>query len=424
MAANDALQGALNWLALQQQAMLDGTIKLAEINSGSLHAAGVSAVADAVSAYVRDWLSLDSERIKLADFQRIDSQGHMESYPLGPLLRFGKHPRAPLQILLCAHLDTVFAVDSPFQQTRWLDQERLQGPGVTDLKGGIMVMLKALEALEISPLAGRIGWQVVLNPDEEIGSISSAPILAAAAAQAHLGLVYEPCLPNGHLAGNRKGSGNFTLCVQGRSAHAGREHHLGRNAVRAVSDFICALDDLNGQRPGLTINPAFVQGGGANNVVPDFALCRFNIRLQTSADQNWCQTQLQTLLQDVNARDGLRAELHGQFTRAPKVLSKANLELFQQLRDAGQTLGMDIQWQDTGGCCDGNNLAAAGLANIDTLGVQGGNIHSATEFLWVPSLVQRARLSTTLLLQLADDPQQALKRLGHPTPPQAGGSYD
>ena len=88
-------------------------------------------------------------------------------------------------------------------------------------------------------------------------------------------MIYEPCFPDGNFAGQRKGSGNFTVVVRGRAAHAGREHHLGRNAIRAMSDFVAALDELNGQRPGLTVNPGFIQGGGAVNTVPDLCLCRF-----------------------------------------------------------------------------------------------------------------------------------------------------
>ncbi len=390
----------LAWLDSQQQTMLETTIALSRINSGSYNAAGVNAVGEAINRFS---LPLGGERefIEVAPHRAVGSDGNMIEQPLGRALRIRKRPEAPLQVLLGGHLDTVFAADHPFQDIRWLDDNTLNGPGVADLKGGLVLMFKALEALELSPWADRIGWEVLLNPDEEIGSGSSAHLLAESARRHHLGMIYEPSFPDGNLAGERKGSGNFSVVARGRAAHAGREHHLGRNAIRALCDFISALDDLNGQRSGVTINPGFIQGGGAVNIVPDTAIARFNIRLQHPDDEIWCLEQIRTLIDSIGQRDGISLELHGQFGRKPKLLSPANLRLFELVRDCGQALDMDLQWLPTGGCCDGNNLAAAGLPNIDTLGVQGGKIHSADEYLLVSSLSQRAKLSALLLLKLA-----------------------
>jgi glutamate carboxypeptidase len=170
-----------------------------------------------------------------------------------------------------------------------------------------------------------------------------------------------------------------------------------------MCDFISALDSLNGQREGVTINPGFIQGGGAVNVVPDLCVSRFNIRLEKSEDEAWCLSQINQLIQELNERDGIQVELHGGFGRKPKVLTPANLKLFELAQSCGQQLGLPIQWKATGGCCDGNNLAAAGIPNIDTLGVQGGNIHSSDEYMLVSSLTERARLSALLLMRLATE---------------------
>jgi glutamate carboxypeptidase len=116
-------------------------------------------------------------------------------------------------------------------------------------------------------------------------------------AKAHVGMTYEPALADGSLAGARKGSGNFSLRCRGRAAHAGREHHLGRNAIVAAADFARGLDLLNGQRPDITFNVSRIDGGGAPNVVPDLGICRFNVRVKTEEDtpsgprprsRNWC----------------------------------------------------------------------------------------------------------------------------------------
>jgi glutamate carboxypeptidase len=390
----------LNWIDEHYEQMLARTIELSHINSGSFNPAGVNQVGAKLIEYARV-LDAKVEVLKVDPFKHIDTKGEQQFLPMGDAVRLTKRPEAPLQIFFCGHLDTVFPIDSDFQTTTWLDDDTLNGPGVADLKGGLIVMLKAIEALERSPYADKIGWEILFNPDEEIGSQGSAKFIAQAAKRVNLGLIYEPSFPDGNFAGARKGSGNFSVITKGKPAHAGREHHLGRNAVRAMCDFVSALDDLNGQRTGVTINPALIEGGGANNVVPDMCLSRFNIRLEQPEDEKWCLDNIQTILDEINSRDGLSIEMHGHFGRKPKVLTPANEKLFQLACDCGSQLGLELTWLPTGGCCDGNNLAEAGIPNIDTLGVQGGKIHSSDEYVKVKSLTQRAKLSALLLLKLA-----------------------
>ncbi|MCJ8337009.1 MAG: hydrolase [Pseudomonadales bacterium] len=390
----------LEWIDGQYQQMLERTIELSHINSGSFNPEGVNQVAAKLIEYCQV-LDAKVEILPVAPFKHIDNSGVEKELPMGNAVRLSKRPDAELQIFFCGHLDTVFPLDSDFQTTQWLDDETLNGPGVADLKGGLMVMLTAIEALERSPFADRIGWEILFNPDEEIGSQGSAGFIAEAAKRVNLGMIYEPSFPDGNFAGARKGSGNFSVISRGKTAHAGREHHLGRNAVRAMCDFISALDDLNGQRAGVTINPALIEGGGANNVVPDMCLSRFNIRLEQPADEQWCLDNIQSILDEINQRDGISIEMHGHFGRKPKVLTPTNEKLFQLACDCGAQLGLDLTWLPTGGCCDGNNLAEAGIPNIDTLGVQGGKIHSSDEYLKVKSLTVRAKLSAMLLMKLA-----------------------
>ena len=396
----DTFSPQLTLLDNKQQEMIAQTIQLASINSGSFNAAGVNSVLEAIIELAKP-LDAEHQRIAVAPFKEINDNGSENQRLLGDALQFQKRPDAPLQLFLCAHMDTVFAKDSPFQQVQWLNDHTLNGPGVTDLKGGIVVMLQALAVLEQSPWAEQIGWTILLNPDEEIGSISSAPLIEAAAKQAHIGMIFEPCFPSGDLAGQRKGSGNFAVVAQGQAAHAGREHHLGRNAIRALCDFISAMDDLNGQRKGVTFNPAYIHGGGATNVVPDLCMHKFNIRLEQPEDQQWCTESLNKIIADINQRDGIRLTLHGGFTRQPKIISPANQALLDFAIEIGSCLSLQLQVKPTGGCCDGNNLAALGIANIDTLGVQGGAIHSEEEYLDLRSLIPRAKLSAALMLTLA-----------------------
>lgn len=380
--------------------MLADTIALAEINSGSFNRDGVNKVREKVAELARG-LAADISVHPVAPFERINAQGQSEKIALGDALRLQKRPDAPLQLFFCAHLDTVFPPDSPFQTVQWLDEHTLNGPGVTDLKGGIVVMLNALAAFEQSALAENVGWTILFNPDEEIGSLSSAPLIEEFSRPAHLGLIYEPCYANGNLAGQRKGSGNFSVVCEGLAAHAGREHDKGRNAVRAMCEFVVALDDLNGKRAGVTINPARIEGGGANNVVPALCTHHFNIRLEQPEDEHWCLTEINAISERLNARDGISLAVHGGFGRKPKVLSDSNIQLLELTRACGQAVGLDFTWEATGGCCDGNNLAALGIPNVDTLGVHGGKIHSTDEYLLVPSLLSRSKMNTLLLLSLA-----------------------
>jgi len=390
----------LDWIDGQAEAMVDRLVAWSRINSGSYNQQGLERMLAALRESL-EALGGELEVVHLEPMETVGSSGQIERVPLGQALRVCKRPEAPLQVFLGGHMDTVFGPEHPFQDTAWGEGDVLRGPGVADLKGGLVIMRTVLEALERSPFAGGLGWEVLINPDEEIGSPGSAPWLQAAARRNHLGLVYEPALADGTLAGERKGSGNFTLVVRGRAAHAGREHYLGRNAVVALARLIQAVDALNGQRPGVTVNPAHIEGGGALNIVPDLAIGRFNVRVAALEDQHWVRAALDDIVGELGVADGIAVQLHGGFSRPPKPLTQENTQLFELIAECGRELGVPISWQPTGGCCDGNNLAAAGLPNVDTLGVRGGGIHSAGEFAHVDSLVERARLSTSLLLKLA-----------------------
>jgi len=141
-------------------------------------------------------------------------------------LKVAVRPDAPVQLVLTGHYDTVFPVDFHFQQPVRIDDDTINGPGTADMKAGLMVMLTALETLERSDNAANIGYSILMSPDEEIGSPGSSAILAELGKRSHVGMTYEPALADGSMAGARKGSGNFSLVIKGRAAHAGREQSL------------------------------------------------------------------------------------------------------------------------------------------------------------------------------------------------------
>lgn len=309
-------------------------------------------------------------------------------------------PEAQRRYLLTGHMDTVFAPSHPFQSLRWLDGETLNGPGVADMKGGIAVILAALKAFETSPAAAAVGYDVMINSDEETGSLSSAPLIAQLACGKAAALTYEPsALPDGTLAGERPGSGNYSVVIKGRSAHAGRNPQDGRNAIIAAADMALKLKAL--ERPGLSINPAKIDGGSANNVVPDHAVLRFNVRPRLPDLADAFAAELQELVQSIAGLHEVAIHLHGGVSRPPKPLTQEAEALFGLVRTCGEVLGQAIRWQASGGVCDGNNIAACGVPVVDTMGVRGGAIHSDQEFLIVPSLAERAALSALVLHRLS-----------------------
>jgi len=380
--------------------MLDQVLAWAAINSGSRNLGGLERMADLLAdafAALPGVLRLEEP----APVDAVDNAGKSLKLKHGRHLHLTVRPTAPLQLLFTGHMDTVFAPDHPFQQTRWLEDGVLNGPGVADMKGGIAVMLAALKAVERSPAGDRIGDEVVINSDEEVGSLASAPLLAQAAGGKRAALTYEPAaLPDGTLAGARPGSGNFGIIVRGRSAHAGRNPEDGRNALLAAADLALRLDAL--KRDGLSVNPSRIEGGSPSNVVPDLAILRVNLRPRTPDIEALAKGQIEEIVAAVSAEREVQIELNGGFGRPPKPLTKDAEALFNLVKQAGADLGQAIAWQPSGGVCDGNNIAACGVPVVDTMGVRGGKIHSMEEFLITDSLPERAALSALTILRLAE----------------------
>ena len=365
------------------------------INSGSAELSGLKRMADVLAGAFAA-LPGQVARQQLSETERVRGDGEIERRASGEAIRVCVRPDAPVQVALTGHYDTVFPASSPFKAARFLDADRLNGPGVADMKGGLLVMLEALLAFEQTAERDALGYEVLLSPDEEIGSLASAPLLAEIGARAHVGMTYEPALPDGGLAGARKGSGNFSLIVRGRSAHAGRAIHEGRNAIVAAAKFAAKLDGLNNAREGVTFNVGAIDGGGPVNVVPDRAIVRFNIRAPDPEGAIWAEEQIRALARAVDG-DGISGTLHGGITRPPKPMTAAQTALFGWVKEAGADLGLFVSWAPTGGVCEGNNLFAAGCPNVDTLGVRGGAIHSEDEFAIVSSFAERAKLSFLML---------------------------
>lgn len=372
----------------------------AAINSGTGNLAGLAEVAgllaDAFAVLPGEMRFVDP-----ASEESVAPDGNTRIVQRGQHLHLCVRPHANRRILLTGHMDTVFPADHAFQILCEVEPGVINGPGVADMKGGIAVMLAALAAFEGSDGASALGYDVILNSDEETGSATSAGLIAELAAGKIAALTYEPAaLPDGTLAGARPGSGNFSFVVTGKSAHAGRNPQDGRNAVIAAADLALRLAAL--RKPGLSVNPAKIDGGGPNNVVPDHAVLRVNLRPLTPEIEAEAKAAITGILADVARHHDVTIHLHGGFGRPPKPMSAPAERLFGLVRDCGADLGQSIAWKATGGVCDGNNIAACGVPVVDTMGVRGGAIHSDQEYLIVESLAERAALSALTLYRIAN----------------------
>lgn len=383
----------------RNERMLEQVLKWSAINSGSRNLDGLKAVASEL-ADAFSTLPGDVELLDPAPVERISETGERLSVEHGQNLHLKVRPEAPVQLLLTGHMDTVFGVDHAFQETRWLEDGVLNGPGVADMKGGLAVMLAALRAVEVTDEARRIGYEVVVNSDEEVGSPGSAALLERAASGKVAALTYEPsALPDGTLAGARPGSGNFSIVVRGRSAHAGRNPEDGRNALLAAAEIALRLDGL--KRDGLSVNPSRIEGGSPSNVVPDLAVLRVNLRPRTGELESDAYSAIRQIVSDISSERDVKVEIHGGFGRPPKPMTEEMQRLFELVKQAGADLDQAIGWKATGGVCDGNNIAATGVPVVDTMGVRGGKIHSMEEFLITDSLSERAALSALAILRIA-----------------------
>ena len=376
--------------------MLMQVERWAAINTGTRNLDGLKALAGLLAdefALLPGALSLVSGDL----VESVAANGEISTIMHGDHLHLRVRPEASVQMLFTGHMDTVFAADHPFQTLKWLEPGVLNGPGVADMKGGIAVMLAALKAVEASD-AG-FGYEVIINSDEEVGSPSSAALIARAAKGKLAAFTYEPsALPDGTLAGARAGSGNFSIIVTGSSAHAGRNPDDGRNAVVAAADLAVRLKAASGT--GFSCNPARIEGGAPNNVVPDHAILRVNFRPKTPTDEAVARALLDQLASEIATNHDVKIHIHGGFGRPPKPMDENAEKLFNLVKLCGADLGQTIGWKDSGGVCDGNNIAACGVPVVDTMGVRGGSIHSADEFMIADSLGERAALSALAISRI------------------------
>jgi glutamate carboxypeptidase len=306
------------------------------------------------------------------------------------------------RILFVGHMDTVFPMGTTQKRPFRIEAERAYGPGVCDMKGGIVCLLYALEALrEAKPdVYDNITIDVVFNSDEEVLSPTSRPIIERLAKNARTVCVFEPARPGGEYVIRRKGVGKYIMKVTGRAAHAGAQPEEGRSAIGEIAHKIVALHALTDYTAGTTVNVGVVHGGERSNVVAESAYAEIDVRVRDVEAADQLDKQIRAIAKNKTISD-TTCELTGGVQFPPMVPTPVSKRLFEAIQAAGRTLGLKLQGIATGGGSDGNHTAQF-APTLDGMGPQGSGAHSDREYMEVTTLTERSKITALFLASWPD----------------------
>lgn len=296
-------------------------------------------------------------------------------------------------ILLLHHMDTVYPLGMLARMPFYSRDDKTYGPGVLDMKGGIVVTLAAMAALQET---GQLQRPVIslFTSDEEIGSGTSRTLIERLAAQAEVALVLESGLEDGSIKVWRKGVGDFAVKVQGRAAHSGGEHEKGRSAIRELAYQVLEIEKLTDYQRGTTVNVGVIRGGTVTNVVPEEAVAEGDIRILVAEEAARIETALKALRP---AFPDTKVEVTVEFNRPPMPFNEANRAAFSKAQKIAAAEGIELKADGSGGGSDGNFVAPLGVPVLDGLGTVGADYHSEREWIYTESLASRAKLVAALI---------------------------
>lgn len=307
------------------------------------------------------------------------------------------------RILLVGHMDTVLpdgdAQLRPFTISKRNGMQVATGPGVLDMKSGLLIGMYSLHLLIAANQANYRRVTCFWNSDEEIGSPSSKPLIQEIARQHDAVIVLEPGRAIGSVVSSRRGSGQYRMTVRGLAAHAGVEPQNGRNAIHELAHKVLALQALNGTISGVTLSVGIIRGGERTNVVPDSAYCEMDVRV---SDARGLQA-IEAAIHKVAAKtyiDGTQTTVSGGMRSMPFEKSKRNESLILKAKEVGSELGLKIQDLGSGGASDANNTAAIDIPTIDGLGAGGGLAHNSGEYIELDYLPTRIALLAGLVQRI------------------------
>lgn len=296
-------------------------------------------------------------------------------------------------ILLLCHMDTVFPLGT-IQKIPYREEgDKIFGPGVLDMKAGIVISLAAIESAQGSGLKRPV--TLLCTSDEEIGSHTSRELIGRLVKESALVLVLEGGLIDGSLKTWRKGVGGFKVTVRGRAAHAGGEHQMGRNAIEEMAHQVLAIQKLTDYSRQTTVNVGVILGGTVTNVVPDECTIKVDVRIQQPDEWERLEAEMKNLKP---ALDGTSVEVTGRLNRPPMPFDETMKDTFEKAQAIAAQAGIELKAGGSGGGSDANFVAALGTPVLDGLGAIGEGYHSEREFIFADSLAERVRLLSALLL--------------------------
>lgn len=314
-------------------------------------------------------------------------------------IRQGTNASGP-RLMLIGHIDTVFPAGEAARRPYSLGEREglriAKGPGVLDMKSGVLMGMYALQILQDERLTNYQSVTVICNTDEEIGSLASKTLIRKLAPEMDAVLVLEPGRLLNAVVSSRKGIGRYRVEVRGLSAHAGVEPDKGRNAILELAHMVVELQALNGTIPGATLSVGVIHGGERTNVVPDFAYCEMDVRVSNQAGLH----AIEEAIRKVTSRtllDGTTVTLSGGMMSMPFERTERSARLVELAREVGRGLGLEIEDISSGGASDANTASALGLPTLDGLGPAGGLAHNPDEYIELDSLPTRLALLIGLL---------------------------
>lgn len=311
-----------------------------------------------------------------------------------------RHPEAENpQIVMIAHMDTVFQEGTVAARLFTKKGDYAYGPGVIDMKASQVTTLFALKALLEKDSEAIKNIVLILNTDEEIGSIYSRKLIENIAKDKEYALILEPA-QEGNLVSGRKGGGKYFLKVTGKSAHAGIEPENGISAIEELSSKVLKLHRLTEKEEGVYVNVGLINGGTSINTIAPFAEAAIDVRIETVQQGIDIDKAIKEIC-SVSDVPGTVLELTGEITRPAWVPTDKSLKLIDAIVEEGVKLGLKLEHEKSGGGSDGNLTAGIGIPSIDGLGPVGGNAHQESEYLYLPSLTERALLLANVIERLS-----------------------
>ena len=297
-------------------------------------------------------------------------------------------------LLVVGHLDTVWPLGTLAVRPFRLEGDRAFGPGIFDMKAGVMLAFFAMRAITELGLSTLRNVTLLMTCDEETGSTFSRPLIEEEARGAHAALVLEPPIPGGTVKTGRKGVGEFELIIRGRPAHAGNDPRAGVSAITELAHQVLAIEKLNDYDRGTTVNVGVARGGVLSNVVPAEAHALIDMRFRTVEDGQRLTEAMFNLRPVI---EGARLEVRGGANRPPLVRTTESGRLFEHARALASEIDLDLKEGSVGGGSDGNFIAALGVPVLDGLGVDGAGAHAEHEHIIISDIPRRAALLTRLI---------------------------